>query len=192
MKEFKPIPMLYNLYEISSDGKTFRRGSTKKELKISEGANYGYSLLVLTINRRYPEESILYSHPKSHHAGYYKDGKEARQITLKVHQLVYDAFIGPIPEGMVIDHIDRNKLNNDVSNLRAVTQSENQHNSDQYKGVWGYVMVSWDGGSVRLGSKEEAIRYVSERTGKSYRTVYNAVYSKGSYGGFTVTRLDNN
>lgn len=42
-----------------------------------------------------------------------------------VHRLVYETFVGPIPERMVIDHIDGNKENNNVENLRCITQSEN-------------------------------------------------------------------
>lgn len=46
----------------------------------------------------------------------------------RVHRLVYKAFIGDIPEGMVIDHIDGNKLNNNVNNLRCVSFAENMRN----------------------------------------------------------------
>ena len=50
------------------------------------------------------------------------------QITVNVHRLVAEAFI-PNPDGKpVIDHIDRNKQNNVVSNLRWATHSENHHN----------------------------------------------------------------
>ena len=45
----------------------------------------------------------------------------------RVHWLYYNTFIGD-SSGMLIDHIDRNKLNNDPSNLRLVTPKENVHN----------------------------------------------------------------
>lgn len=46
---------------------------------------------------------------------------------IKMHKLV----TGPIPNHAVIDHIDRNKLNNQKSNLRVVSQSNNVRNSDR-------------------------------------------------------------
>ena len=45
--------------------------------------------------------------------------------TYSIHRLVYETFIGPIPQGMKIDHIDGNRSNNNLNNLRLVTQSEN-------------------------------------------------------------------
>lgn len=41
------------------------------------------------------------------------------------HRIVYRAKVGPIPDGMLIDHIDGNKLNNRPSNLQPVTPSRN-------------------------------------------------------------------
>lgn len=55
----------------------------------------------------------------------YNNGKTEQ---LKVHRLVYEAFYGKIPEGMVIDHIDTNRQNNSVENLRCVTHKENVNN----------------------------------------------------------------
>ena len=45
----------------------------------------------------------------------------------RIHWLFYNTFIGD-SSGYVIDHKDRNKLNNDPSNLRLVTQKVNTHN----------------------------------------------------------------
>lgn len=46
-----------------------------------------------------------------------------------VHRVVARAFLGePLP-GMVADHIDGNKSNNDVSNLRWTTRSVNRKNT---------------------------------------------------------------
>ena len=49
-----------------------------------------------------------------------------------VHCLVWQTFRGVIPNGMVIDHIDGNRGNNALSNLRLVSQSENmRHTMEQ-------------------------------------------------------------
>ena len=45
----------------------------------------------------------------------------------RVHWLFYNTFIGD-SSGYVIDHKDRNKLNNDPSNLRLLTQKGNVYN----------------------------------------------------------------
>ena len=58
------------------------------------------------------------------------------------HRLAWIYVYGDIPNGLLIDHIDTDKLNNRVSNLRACTQSENyknvnirSSNTSGYKGV---------------------------------------------------------
>ena len=43
----------------------------------------------------------------------------------RVHRLVYAAFKGRIIEGLVIDHIDGNKKNNNITNLRQLPNREN-------------------------------------------------------------------
>lgn len=45
-----------------------------------------------------------------------------------IHHLVYKTFVGDIKKNYVIDHIDRNKTNNCLNNLRMVTKSENCRN----------------------------------------------------------------
>ena len=48
-----------------------------------------------------------------------------RSKNLRVHRLVLEAFVGPCPDGMEALHIDGNKLDNSVENLRWGTHSEN-------------------------------------------------------------------
>ena len=50
----------------------------------------------------------------------------------QVHRLVATTFIPNIEGKPEVDHIDRNRLNNHVSNLRWVTHSENQCNKGYY------------------------------------------------------------
>ena len=49
-----------------------------------------------------------------------------------IHQLVWETFVGEIPEGMEIDHIDTDKTNNSLSNLRLVDRSGNMRNPLTY------------------------------------------------------------
>lgn len=58
---------------------------------------------------------------------YYDVGltKGGKTYTKKVSRLVAQAFIGPIPEGYFVDHIDCNKEHNYVTNLQIITNSEN-------------------------------------------------------------------
>ena len=60
---------------------------------------------------------------------------------ISIHRLVWETFNGEIPEGMVIDHIDGNRSNNKLSNLRLVSQSENMNNA-QVNGHKGQVRIS--------------------------------------------------
>lgn len=47
----------------------------------------------------------------------------------KTHRLIFLMFHGYLPK--YIDHIDRNKLNNRIENLRETTKSENALNSER-------------------------------------------------------------
>lgn len=52
----------------------------------------------------------------------FKESKEGKMF--RVHRIVADTFLGHEP-GKQIDHIDGDKANNNVDNLRWVTQKEN-------------------------------------------------------------------
>lgn len=49
-----------------------------------------------------------------------------------VHRLVAETFIGPIPEGYIVDHINCNPFDNYVTNLQIITQSENTKRAVRY------------------------------------------------------------
>ena len=64
--------------------------------------------------------------------GLWKDGKRK---TVTVHRLLCNAYIDNPENKPEIDHIDNNKQNNNISNLRWVTSSENQRNKPAYGAV---------------------------------------------------------
>jgi hypothetical protein len=80
-------------------------------------------------------------------------GKRNRYVC----QLVCTAFKGPRPDGMEVDHRNRNKLDDRASNLRWLTHTENNLNkglrADNTSGVTG---VTWNKARnkwIVLGSK---------------------------------------
>lgn len=46
----------------------------------------------------------------------------------KAHRVFWEITHGPIPEGMTVDHIDQNPLNNKITNLRLATQQDQKRN----------------------------------------------------------------
>lgn len=52
------------------------------------------------------------------------DTETEKTFRMKYHLYVWISNNGPIPEGWVIHHIDFNKLNDDISNLKMMTREE--------------------------------------------------------------------
>lgn len=103
---WKEIQGFEGLYAVSSKGRV-KNIETGKVLK-NRSNNHGYPYVAL---------------PKG-------DGKSKNML---LHKLVAEAFI-PNPLNLPqVDHVDENKGNNDVSNLRWVTASENRvHSNHQH------------------------------------------------------------
>jgi hypothetical protein len=53
--------------------------------------------------------------------------------SIMVHTLVILHFIGSRPKGLQIDHINRNKTDNRIENLRYCTRSENNRNTSRFR-----------------------------------------------------------
>lgn len=51
--------------------------------------------------------------------------KDGQGKTKQVHRLVYEAFYGPIPEGLQINHINEDPSDNRLANLNVMTPKEN-------------------------------------------------------------------
>lgn len=83
------------------------------------------------IYRKNKKGKLVQVKPSINNCGYEMICYAYKQTTY-VHRLVYEAFKGEIPEGMQIDHIDRNKRNNNPDNLRVVTRSENCNNRNLF------------------------------------------------------------
>ncbi len=68
-----------------------------------------------------------------------------KQKTFRVHQLVAVAFLNHTPnkyDGLLVDHIDGNKLNNHLSNLQLVTNRKNS-SKDRKNKTSKFTGVSW-------------------------------------------------
>lgn len=60
------------------------------------------------------------------------------------HRIIYALHYGEIPSSMTIDHIDGNKLNNKIENLRLATYSENLSNKVSKTNKSGAKGVLWN------------------------------------------------
>lgn len=85
---------------------------------------YKVSNIGNVMSRVYHKEHLL--KPVLHNTGYYFVRIKSRMYM--VHRLVAMAFIPTQDASLHIDHIDGNKLNNCVENLKWCTQKENNNN----------------------------------------------------------------
>ena len=103
----KKVPTKFIKYEITEEGQVYFKGKPLKSHnrgnKTSKGGRYQAVNISL----------------------YDDDGKFVKQTKEYVHRLVAEAFI-PNPDNLPdIDHIDENKENNHVSNLRWSSRADN-------------------------------------------------------------------
>lgn len=102
-----------------------------------------------------------------------KDGYQAVCIThegkhkhRRVHRLVYEAYVGEIPKGQTIDHIDNNPKNNNINNLQVLSRASNTSKATSQP-----VTIWLDGEELKFKSNKEAYKYleVSESSYFNYK-----------------------
>lgn len=119
-------------------------------------------------------------------SGYYQIMMGRKTIPQYVHRLVAIAFIDNPENKCEVDHIDGNKLNNTLLNLRWVTKSENrmaygyeQSNLHRQKPV---VARNKNGEVIEFESRTKAAEYF--KCDKS-RIIYGKEFIRGEKAGWT-------
>lgn len=137
--QFRKIPSLQFLYEVSASGKTVRNVKSKRHL--AQRKTYrGYWIVSGSI--------------------------KGIRFNRTVHSLVAECWLGGKRDGWEIDHIDKNKDNNHYSNLRYVTHSENNLNREM---AWSKpVNISKDGVTVHFDTSKKCAEYIAIETGKAF------------------------
>ena len=170
--EFRKIPSLQFLYEVNSNGTIIRNVKSKRHLKLfkkSHNSNTQYWCTQVNIK------------------------KHIRKVF--VHRVVAECWHGPRPEGMQVDHIDRNSLNNEWNNLRYVTKSEQMLNRDYdcfvdkllanlAVGNGGHVNpVTLVGNGKRLyfPTARRAAKYLAAEYGRNEKTFNDRFYLRRSH-----------
>jgi hypothetical protein len=100
----------YPNYFVDTDGKVF---CNKPSLRLG------------TFNGELREIKLSIKKTGYKYANIYYGSSKAERSSLRVHRVVYQTFVGAIPEGWVIDHINGDKGDNRLANLQCITQSQN-------------------------------------------------------------------
>ena len=121
--------------------------SNKEEYRSVEGfENYKISNLGNFISLKFNKVRLI--KPSINTSGYktITISNNQTRTTITIHQLVAMAFLGYVRNGnksLVVDHIDNDKLNNNLDNLQLITQRENS-SKDVKRKTSKYTGVCWD------------------------------------------------
>lgn len=156
-EEFRDIPGYEGLYQVSNLG-------TVKSLQRKVIYRDTYRII---------RERIL--KPIINSRGYYFVNlcSNGKCKTIKIHQLVTMTFLEHKPDGnkMVVDHIDNNKLNNNVNNLQLISNRENcskdkfrKNKSSKYIGVCLHKQkYKLADGSIKIWERWIAQIYINDK-----------------------------
>lgn len=85
-------------------------------------------------------KSYLKESRRGHYLRVSLSSAEKKRCHFYVHKLIWEVFVGPVPENYVVDHVNGDRFDNRLENLRLATRSENNLNSApqgtrRFKGV---------------------------------------------------------
>ena len=97
--------------------------------------------------------------------------------TYRAHRVIWEMHNGPIPDGFEIDHINGDRADNRLCNLRVATRSQNSCNIGiRINNTSGHTGVSW---SKRAGKWEAWIKANGRRVGLGhYKDIAEAVAAR--------------
>lgn len=103
--------------------------------KTIKGFNQAYSVDIY--GNIYRGNKIIKSYNNG--IGYFqvKLALNGKRYNKYIHRIVWETFVGEIPKGYEINHIDHDKSNNCLYNLELVTHSENIHKAFIKYGYFG-------------------------------------------------------
>jgi hypothetical protein len=89
------------------------------------------------------------------------------------HRMVWSAMYGTIPEGKEVDHINGDKQDNRLENLRLVTRQENMRNAKKSNAnTSGCTGITWSKAAGKWQAQTEVTQPCGKRKGK-YLGVYD-------------------
>jgi len=93
----------------------------------------------------------------------------------RVHTLVYRAFVGEIPEGHDIHHIDEDKSHNNFRNLGTLKMEEHRSLHSKGENNPRAKLTQQQVDDIRKRYPRESIREIADSVGQSYRNIHRIV-----------------
>jgi hypothetical protein len=113
VQQWRPVPGYEGLYSVSSLGDV-----RSEQRRTAHGSS-----------SRTVRERILCQNRTTNNYLSLRLWRDGEFRVARVHQLVAEAFITKPRDGLMVDHIDRDRSNNTVDNLRWVTKAQNTKNT---------------------------------------------------------------
>jgi hypothetical protein len=151
MELWNPIRGFENLYQVSNEGRVMSLKCNRTKIMKTPPCN-GYPAVCLV--------------------------KDKIKHTCRVHRLVAEAFLQPVPNKTEIDHKDRNPKNNRVSNLRYADRSEQAINRGAYSNT-GHKNISqhYETGWFHIVIKRQGTIFVNT----AHSSLEEAIFQRDAY-----------